>query len=181
MCSMLATSDNSQEIGRLVAATEAFAAATPDERARLIAQWREHVQEGQAGLERQAATFDDIYRDAVQRNLALSDILDLAAATLEEQQQAAAHIRLAEEILLRQAADVNDPELSSIIGQGLEIVRRTLESFDLLRDRLLALAEERRGLHEILRARPLVGDIDHEALTREIVERFPKILAALAK
>ena len=34
---------------------------------------------------------------------------------------------------------------------------------------------------EVLRARPVEGDIDHKALTREIVRRFPKILAALAK
>jgi hypothetical protein len=33
----------------------------------------------------------------------------------------------------------------------------------------------------ILRARPVKGKIDHEALTREIIARYPKILAALAK
>ena len=60
-------------------------------------------------------------------------------------------------------------------------MRRTLDSFDLLRNRLLALAEERKGPRQILRARPLVGDVNHEALTREIVKRFPKILAGLAK
>jgi hypothetical protein len=32
-----------------------------------------------------------------------------------------------------------------------------------------------------LRARPVEGESDHEALTREIIERFPKILAALAE
>src|SRR5262245_33423348 len=178
---MSATSDSSQSIGRLAAALDALVAATPGERARLTVQWREHVREGRPDLQRQAATFEHIYRDAVQRNLCSSDILDLAAATLEEQQQAAAHVRPVEELLLRQAANVKDPELSSIISQALEIVRGTLKAFDLLRSRLLALAEERARTHQILRARPLVGDVDHEALTREIVERFPKILAALAK
>ena len=147
----------------------------------MTVQWREYVREGQAGVKRQAIAFEGIYRDAVQRNLGLSDILDLAAATLEEQQQEAAHIDPVEEILLRQAASANDPELLPIIRQGLEIMRRTLDSFDLLRNRLLALAKERKGPRQILRARPLVGDVNHEALTREIVERFPKILAGLAK
>jgi hypothetical protein len=34
---------------------------------------------------------------------------------------------------------------------------------------------------EVLRARPVKGEIDHRAVTREIMARFPKILAALAK
>ena len=34
---------------------------------------------------------------------------------------------------------------------------------------------------KVLRARPVKSEIDHGALTREIIARFPKILAALAK
>ena len=34
---------------------------------------------------------------------------------------------------------------------------------------------------EILYARSIEGEIDHEKLTREIIARFPKILAELAK
>jgi hypothetical protein len=33
----------------------------------------------------------------------------------------------------------------------------------------------------IMRARPVVGDVDHEALSREFIARFPKLRAALAK
>jgi hypothetical protein len=33
----------------------------------------------------------------------------------------------------------------------------------------------------VLRARPVKGKIDHPSLTRQIIARFPKILAALAK
>jgi len=33
----------------------------------------------------------------------------------------------------------------------------------------------------VLRARPVKGDVDHAMLTRRIIARFPKILAALAK
>jgi len=57
-----------------------------------------------------------------------------------------------------------------------------LKLYRTLRERLLTLVSERLGSRsEVLRARPLEGDIDHEMLTREIVARFPKILAALAK
>ena len=34
---------------------------------------------------------------------------------------------------------------------------------------------------KILRARPVKGEIDHVALSREFIARFPKIRAALAK
>ena len=38
-----------------------------------------------------------------------------------------------------------------------------------------------RGKNAVRRARPVQGEVDHGALTREIIARFPKILAALAK
>jgi len=38
-----------------------------------------------------------------------------------------------------------------------------------------------RGQDEPLRARPGKGEIDRAALTHEIIAKFPKILAALAK
>lgn len=34
---------------------------------------------------------------------------------------------------------------------------------------------------QVLRARPVAAEIDHAALTREIIAKFPRILAALAK
>ena len=34
---------------------------------------------------------------------------------------------------------------------------------------------------KILRARPVEGEVDHAALSREFMARFPKIRAALAK
>jgi hypothetical protein len=38
-----------------------------------------------------------------------------------------------------------------------------------------------RGKDAVLRARPIEGEIDHEALSREFIARFPKLRAALAK
>jgi hypothetical protein len=34
---------------------------------------------------------------------------------------------------------------------------------------------------KILRAKPVKGEVDHEALTQEFIARFPKLRAALAK
>ena len=38
-----------------------------------------------------------------------------------------------------------------------------------------------RGRDKVLLAEPLKGEIDHAALTREIIAKFPKILEALAE
>jgi hypothetical protein len=38
-----------------------------------------------------------------------------------------------------------------------------------------------RGKNKMLRAKPVKGEVDHAAVTREIIGRFPKILAELAK
>jgi hypothetical protein len=37
------------------------------------------------------------------------------------------------------------------------------------------------GKAKVLRAKPVKGEIDHEALSREFMARFPKLRAALAK
>jgi hypothetical protein len=35
--------------------------------------------------------------------------------------------------------------------------------------------------YPILRAKPVKGPVDHTALTRELIARYPKLLAALAE
>jgi hypothetical protein len=42
-------------------------------------------------------------------------------------------------------------------------------------------AAKPRGKGEVLRAKPVKGNVDHEALSREFIARFPKLRAALAK
>ncbi len=44
-----------------------------------------------------------------------------------------------------------------------------------------AAAPRQAAADEVLRARPVKGEIDHAALSREFMVRFPKIRAALAK
>ena len=37
------------------------------------------------------------------------------------------------------------------------------------------------GEKKVLRARPVKGDVNHDALSKEFIVRFPKLRAALAK
>ena len=49
------------------------------------------------------------------------------------------------------------------------------------KDAATPCAEQSPDEKKILRARPVKGEIDHAALIREFIARFPKIRAALAK
>jgi hypothetical protein len=42
-------------------------------------------------------------------------------------------------------------------------------------------AAKPRDKAKVLRAKPVKGEVDHEALSREFMARFPKMRAALAK
>ncbi len=42
-------------------------------------------------------------------------------------------------------------------------------------------AAKPRAEKQVLRAKPVKGEVDHETLTREFMSRFPKLRAALAK
>jgi acyl carrier protein phosphodiesterase len=65
--------------------------------------------------------------------------------------------------------------------QSIDVAEAWLALYRELHNKLLKLAAKRRPADPVLRARPVEGDVDHETLTREIMTRFPKILAALAK
>jgi hypothetical protein len=82
---------------------------------------------------------------------------------------------------LRQGMSVSSNEGRQYIQQLLEISQEWLSLYSETHSKLLELAAQRRPADVILRARPVEGGIDHSALSREFMERFPNIRAALAK
>jgi hypothetical protein len=86
---------------------------------------------------------------------------------------------------LRQKLGTDGPRMPRESQQArrdsIEIAETWLTLYCDLRERLLKLAAQRRPADTILRARPVEGEIDHAELTGEIIRRFPKILAELAK
>ena len=50
-----------------------------------------------------------------------------------------------------------------------------------MRAQLIRFGAEQRTAGEVLRARPIAGEIDYAELSREHMARYPKIRAALAK
>lgn len=75
-----------------------------------------------------------------------------------------------------------EPETERLVRDSIQVLEAYPVLYRQLSTSLLKQAAERRAAAgEILRARPVKGEIDHEALSREFMARFPKIRAALAK
>jgi hypothetical protein len=76
----------------------------------------------------------------------------------------------------------DEPEAHQLLEKAVNIAAGYVAGYQDLRDQLLSMdAEERASSPEVLRVRLVSGEIDYADRTREIIARYPKILAALAK
>ena len=111
-------------------------------------------------------------------------LTETAKRAQEKEQQALAHFRPVIANLrgaLELPNDKFEADVQQLLRDGIEVLEGWLAFYQGFHAMLVRQAAARHTPREVLRARPIVGDIDHEALTREIIARFPKILAALAK
>jgi hypothetical protein len=74
-----------------------------------------------------------------------------------------------------------EADVQQLLRDGIEVLEGWLAFYRGFATMLARQAAERQSPGEILRGRPVEGGVNHEALTGEIIERFPKILAALAE
>jgi hypothetical protein len=146
------------DIEPLVASVEAFSsAAARDDRAKLLSQIR-------AQLEILGAADESAPKGTV----AVAEALLRRVISLQR--------------YLIDTSWHDDPEAYALVQQAVDIVTSYVSGYLESRGQLItADAKQRVAATAILRARPVEGDVDHEALTRELIERFPKILAALAE
>ncbi len=157
----------------------------PDEKKRALARFRALNSESSADAKKQSKRVHSVLKKIVARDLTPDDLASLVSLALEKRQFEREQItpvltRLEEK--LRARADIWDAEALQCLREGIDIASKWLALHQKLTNKLLKLAAEHRAASgEVLRARPVEGDIDHEKLTCEIVARFPKILAALAK
>jgi len=158
---------------------------SPAEALKLLARLRDRVKENRTGLKRQADRFDKAYEEAVRGGLDAEGLVQLAEAVLQGERGAAERLYPWMEALkqtLGPRPDLHCRKAQQYLQELHDIAGASLTTYQSLRERLLKLASERRiNAGGILRARPVEGDIDHQALSREFMARFPKIRAALAK
>lgn len=160
-------------------------AKTASERRPIIEQIRRGIENGRVILREQSHWQDQLYEDVVYRRQPLPAVIQRVEGIAEEWQRSADEHRRRKESFLREidkAPELRDAEFFTLIEEHFGIADEILSLYPALRARLSKLAAARgEGPGTILRARPVDGAIDQAELTREIIRRFPNILAELAK
>jgi hypothetical protein len=155
------------------------------ERSQLLELLRDRINRGLVLQEEWTRRFDNLYDEAVRRNFSSPFLIQWAGALFEKGRAASERLYpLIEAIQQRLTADAEtlDAESLELFQAAIALAVGWITPYSRLCDKLLDLAVERRfGEGRALHARPVAGEIDYEKLTRQIVGRFPKILAALAK
>ena len=183
---MLDFIDIKDDIEPLVAVVEAFSSATSRaDRTSLLAQIRDQLEKLRAADETLQAKLRQFHEGASEDGVGAAEAIQ-AALVLREDEGAAAKILLPRILSLKRyltgTSLSDDPEAHQLLQKAVNIAVGYVAGYQNVRDQLIDLdAARAAAVGEVMCARPVEGDLDHEALTREIVARFPKILAALAK
>jgi hypothetical protein len=111
-------------------------------------------------------------------------LAEVAKRAQEKEREARAHfspVIAALKGALESLADRFEADVQQLLRDGIEVLEGWLAFYRGFYTMLARQAAERDASPTVLCARPVEGEVDHEALIREIIERFPKILAALAE
>jgi len=170
------------DIEPLVTSLEAFGCATAEaERVRLLAQIRNQLQKLQAADDRSLMELERAFAGGAKAEEAGQAVL----ASREDESAAAKTLIpriLSLQRYLTGTSPNDDPEAHQLLQKAVNVAIEYIAGYQDVRDHLIGLdAEQRESGAKISRARPVEGEIDHAELTREIIRRFPKILAELAK
>jgi hypothetical protein len=156
-----------------------------DSNPQLTAHLRARIEQSRAQQEQWCRQFDDLYEQAVRANYSAAFLTRWIVALLERQRGALALFHPLVEAMDQKITahgdelDANAMELYLAIA---DLVYGWITPYQALCGKLLDLAAERRAVGtKPLRAKPVTGEVDHEALSREFMARFPKLRAALAK
>jgi hypothetical protein len=143
------------------------------------------VEKGRTGLKLQSDELDKVYEQIAHSDLGALNLVELAERALEQKRADGEWLHPEIEKLRQRLSDADarrEPAVRGAVEEMLDVFLSWLALFQGLHDKLLILADQRRlASGDTLRPHPVIGEIDHGTLTREIVARFPKILAALAK
>jgi hypothetical protein len=153
-------------------------------RSELLRQLHDRIEKGREDQKEWSSRFDRLYEEA--RKAAWNEpfLIQWAAALLEKQRAALELFHPIIEELQCRAADYAarpDAELLESCLATIVLVLGWMTPYQKLCGELFELAAKQRPDDVGLRARPVEGEIDHTALSREFMERFPNIGTALAE
>jgi hypothetical protein len=154
-------------------------------RSQQLERLRKYIEKGRATQKEWASAFDGLYEEALSTDFSAPSLMRWSAALLDRERAALERLYPFLEDIQRKRTALNegaDPEILALYQDILDFIFGWVAPYQKLSGQLLDLAAARRSeAVKVLRAKPVEGAIDHAALTREIIARFPKILAALAK
>jgi hypothetical protein len=150
-----------------------------------FARLRNQKAKGRAALEQYSKQLDRLYEEIAHSGHNadwLNDAADIVRRSEESQRE---RLRPGIEALKQKFAEYGAPrdaEARRLIAESIAVGEAWLSVPAALHKKLLQLAAERRAAAQQIRpARPVAGEVDHDALSREFMARFPKIRAALAE
>ena len=150
-----------------------------------FARIRNQQTKGRAALEQYAEQLEGLFED-IARSGHNADWLNEAAAIARRSEESQREkLRPGMEVLREKFGAYEAPrdaEARQLIAESIAIGEAWLSLPAALYKKLSKLAAERRvAAQQIRQARPVPGEVDHDALSREFMARFPKIRAALAE
>lgn len=180
---MLRTTDFSMDVRPLAGLLQSLAAAESESCP--IARLRRSQEASKRAVERYAQKLDAIYKDVEGSPHPADWILEAVAIVRGREQAERDRLEPGLELLrhkLRARSSWKAPALKELIEESVNIGEAWIALPAALAEKLVKLAAQRSGSQRgVLRAKPVEGEVDHEALTREFMARFPKLRAALAK
>ncbi|HXC29754.1 MAG TPA: hypothetical protein VNV38_17485 [Stellaceae bacterium] len=156
-----------------------------NDRNSLLMQILERVEKSHAAQVEWARQFESLYDEAARGDYPAPFLVRWAGGLIEKQRAASEQIYPLLEQLQRMLAAFearSDPEMAALCVAVFSVTLSWMTPYQTLSGKLLELASARQpGTDKVLRAKPVKGEVDHEALSREFMARFPKLRAALAK
>ncbi len=130
---------------------------------------RDHIENSRRLQKEWSSRFDEIYNEALGHHWDAPFLMRQVAFLLEKQRAALEHLYP----IIEKLQGIIAAHRGGLDAEMLELLRATVDlAFDwitpyqTLGDKLLALASERRFAHNaVLRARPIEGPVNHDALT----------------
>ncbi|MGA7265571.1 MAG: hypothetical protein WA709_26615 [Stellaceae bacterium] len=174
------------DVEPLVEIVEAFTSASSRaDRENLLAQIRSQLEKLRAGDEKLQAKLGEFHDGHSEGGVGLAEA-EQAASILREEESVAARILLPRILSLQRyltGTSLNDePEAHQLLQKAVDIAVGYVAGYQNLRDQVIRRGAARgAAVNEVLRARPVTGEIDYAELSREHIARYPKIRAALAE
>jgi hypothetical protein len=149
------------------------------EKADALARLGHLAEANRRGLQKHTRQFQKMYVEASQR--LPGEGLVMLGERIRESEAGARELLYPWMEALRQAISVPSDQGRHYIQELLIVSEAWLTLYQETRNKILKLAAERSPADGVLRARPVEGETDHDALSHEFMERFPKIRTALAE